>query len=137
MMKNSECNKILKPSEMINNKIQHESDSDSDSVDSIKINDPIENISFRNSKRKGIIKPLTSNSNMDPSCSICNVDKLNASGVCCLCNRVICSYHMILVNNLKYCTICKQHDSYKDIIQANTEHYIKIKTRNKWLCCFI
>ena len=125
--------KILKPSEIIDNQNEIHSDSD----DTIEL-EPIEKkISFRNSKRKGIIKPLQSTGKLDPSCHICNIDKLNASGVCCLCNRVICSYHMIVANNLKYCTICKEHDSYKHIINANSDHFIKIKTRKKWLCCFI
>lgn len=133
MIKNhTNDNKILRPSEIINN--QNERDTDSDV--SIEL-ESIEKISFRDSKRKGIIKPLTSNITMEPSCSICNNDKLNASGVCCLCNRVICSFHMINIDNLKYCIKCKEHDKYKHIIKANTQHLIKIKTRNKWLCCFI
>ena len=130
--KNTNDDKILKPSEMIDNQNEIYSDSN----DTIEF-EPIKKTSFRNSKRKGIIKPLQSTSKLDPSCQICNIDKLNASGVCCLCNRVICSYHTTLVNNLKYCRICKEHDSYKHIINANTDHFIKVKTRKKWLCCFI
>ena len=137
MIKNNICKDTLRPSEMI--KLKNENESDSESLDNNELNDDdiIRKISFRDSKRKGIIKPLTINGNLEPSCSICNIDKLNASGVCCICNRVICSYHMIVANNLKYCTICKQHDSYRHIIQANSEHFIKVKNRKKWLCCFI
>ena len=132
MDKNNICeNNILRPSEMTSNNSDNNTENLSDS--SI---ESVEKITFRDSKRKGIIKPLTMNGQLEPSCSICNIDKLNASGVCCLCNRVICSYHMIGANNLKYCTICKQHDSYRHIIQANSEYFIKIKNRKKWLCCF-
>tara|TARA_A100001035_G_C27480435_1_gene362936 strand:- start:161 stop:565 length:405 start_codon:yes stop_codon:yes gene_type:complete len=133
MDKNNICeNNILRPSEMTTNN----SDNNTENLSDNSTIESVEKITFRDSKRKGIIKPLTINSKLEPSCSICNIDKLNASGVCCLCNRVICSYHMTVANNSKYCTICKKHDSYKHIIEANSNHFIKVKNRKKWFCCF-
>jgi len=86
-------------------------------------------------KRKGLMKPIiSSNKIIDVSCMICNTDKLNASAVCYLCNRVICSYHTFSVNQHKFCTICKESKNSGPILHATFEHYNK---KRKWkFCCF-
>ena len=96
-------------------------------------------ISNRNSKRRsGIIKPINETiPPIDASCKICNTGKLNAVGLCILCNIVVCERHSTTIDNKKYCINCKNNDTYKPLITAISEHDIKVKSRNKFNCCII
>jgi hypothetical protein len=87
------------------------------------------------SKRKGLMKPIIApNKIIDVSCMICNKDKLNASGVCYLCNRVICSYHTLSIDEKKYCTLCRESQNSGPVLRATSEHYNR---KRKWkFCCF-
>lgn len=97
-------------------------------------------ISNRNSKRRsGIIKPINNTQPPDDaSCKICNTGKLNAVGLCVLCNIVICENHSIIIDNKKYCINCRNSNTYKPLISAISEYDIKVKSRISNLnCCII
>ena len=84
-------------------------------------------------KRSGIITPLKEPYNDKASCIICKIDSLNASGICALCNRFICNNHTIKINDINYCSICKNSDSYKPLINALSQHMIIEEKK----CCVI
>ena len=67
MIKNNICKDILRPSEMIKQKNENESDSESLDNNELNDDDNIRQISFRDSKRKGIIK-----GNCSSNCQIRN-----------------------------------------------------------------
>ena len=75
-------------------------------------------------KRIGIIIPIKEPSNDKASCVICKNDSLNASGICVLCNRFICNNHTIKIDNINYCSICKNSDDYNSLISALSQHMI-------------
>ena len=84
-------------------------------------------------KRSGIISPIKESNPDTPSCVICNKNSFNATGVCCLCDRFICFNHTICIDKTKYCTICKDNDSYKPLISAVSQH-IELQEKK---CCII
>jgi len=84
-------------------------------------------------RRSGIIIPIKEPSNDKCSCVVCKNDSLNASGICVLCNRFICNSHTITIDDIKYCSICKNSDNYKPLINALSQHMIIEEKR----CCVI
>jgi hypothetical protein len=84
-------------------------------------------------RRSGIIIPIKEPSNDKCSCVVCKNDSLNASGICVLCNRFICNSHTIIIDDIKYCSICKNSDNYKPLINALSQHMIIEEKR----CCVI
>jgi|TARA_Y100000816_G_scaffold239012_1_gene185297 hypothetical protein len=89
-------------------------------------------ISHYSNKRKAIIKPINVDPPLECSCSICKNNKLNASGLCCLCSRVICNEHTYTVNEKKYCLICRNDSEYRPVITASSQY---LNNKSKWYCC--
>ena len=85
-----------------------------------------------NSRRKGIIKPVRTNTEKEPICEICpfKSNHLNAYGVCCICEKVICKRHCIEIREKKYCTLCRNNEHYGTVIQANNNHELNEKKYN-------